>query len=295
MTPRHPYGCATYAAAIADGQGWAVHDLPEWGTAMLVRPIAGDDRDAQGPYPRAPIRADADLAGGLAQLRAAGLVSVVLVPDPLAAPPPETLARAFELCRPFKTHLLIDRSQGYAPTKHHRDRIRRGLRRCRVEVASLAERMSDWRALYDELVRRHEIAGVAAFPDPYFPALAASPAFVTIAAFVEGEIAGMTIWFEHAGVAVSHLTAANALGYANGANYALNDAAIAHFAGAGVIDLGGGAGFADDREDGLYQFKQGFANAETAAHLCGAVLDPAAYARLCRGRPQTSFFPAYRG
>jgi hypothetical protein len=295
MTSRHPYGEATYAAAIADGQGWTARDLPEWGTAMLVRPISGVDRDAQGPYPRTPIPSDADLAAGLARLRAAGLVSVVLVPDPLATPPPERLAAAFELCRPFKTHLLVDRAKGYAPTKHHRDRIRRGLRRCRVEAVSLTDRMAAWRSLYGELVRRHGIAGVAAFPDPYFPTLAASPAFVILAAFVDGEIAGMTIWFEHDGVAVSHLTAANALGYANGANYALNDAAIAHFAGAGMIDLGGGAGFADDREDGLFQFKQGFANAETTAHLCGAVLEPATYARLCAGRPQTSFFPAYRG
>jgi hypothetical protein len=105
----------------------------------------------------------------------------------------------------------------------------------------------------------------------------------------------MTIWCEHAGVAVSHLTAANTLGYANGANYALNAAAIAHFGGAAMVDLGGGAGLVDDPDDGLAQFKRGFANAEAVAYLCGAVLDPARYAALAAGGPAPGFFPAYRG
>jgi lipid II:glycine glycyltransferase (peptidoglycan interpeptide bridge formation enzyme) len=117
---------------------------------------------------------------------------------------------------------------------------------------------------------------------------------VTLAAYVDEAIAGMTIWFEHSGVAVSHLTAANSLGNANGANYALNGAMIEHFAGAETIDLGGGAGNVDDPSDGLFQFKRGFANAETVAFLCGAVLDQSRYLQL-RGGKVTTFFPAYRG
>ena len=104
----------------------------------------------------------------------------------------------------------------------------------------------------------------------------------------------MTLWFEHAGVVYNHLTASNAAGYANGANFALYAAAIDHFAGAAVMNLGGGAGFEDDPDDGLAAFKRGFANAETRALLCGAVLDAERYAALRAGR-QTAFFPAYRG
>ncbi|HWF76640.1 MAG TPA: GNAT family N-acetyltransferase [Caulobacteraceae bacterium] len=293
---RHPYGAEAYAEAIAASQGWTARDVAAWGTGVTIRPAGPNAWDAAGPYPRTPLAADADLGAGLDQLRAAGLVSVVLVPDPLASPLQSALAAAFEVCRPFKTHLLIDRGKGYAPSKHHRDEIRRAQRRCRVEVVPLAERLTDWRALYGALVERRGVAGVAAFPDPYFPVLARSPAFVAFAAFVGDEIAAMTIWFEHAGVAVYHLAAASELGYANGAAYALNDAAIAHFGAAGIVDLGGGAGLADDPGDGLFRFKQGFANARTIAHLCGAVLDPAAYARLCSKRAsRTSFFPAYRG
>ena len=294
MSARHPYAAPAYAQALAYGQGWAAADVPEWATSVLIRPIAGGGLDAAGPYPRTPFAPAADLDGGLDRLRELGLVSAVVAPDPLAAPDLARLQAAFDVCRPFKTHLLIDRAKGYAPSKHHRDRIRRGLRRCRVEVVSLETRLADWRALYGELAARHQISGLAAFNDPYFPMLAREPAFVAFAAFVGEAVAGMTIWFEHAGVAVSHLTAANALGYANSANYALNDAAIAHFAGAAAIDLGGGAGLDDDPADGLFQFKQGFANDRTIAHICGVVLDAPAYAALCGARPTADFFPAYR-
>jgi hypothetical protein len=291
----HPYAARDYVSAVGAGQGWGVADVAAWSTCVSVRPIPGGGQDATGPYPRTPLAANADLGSGLAALRDLGLISAVLVPDPLASPAPARLAHAFERCAPFKTHLLIDHAKGFTPTKHHRDRIRRAERRCVVRVVSLEAELAGWRALYAELAQRHEIKGVAAFPDPYFPFLARAPAFVTFGAYVEGAMAGMTIWFEHAGVAVSHLTATNALGYANGANYALNAAAIAYFSDAAVVDLGGGAGLADDPDDGLAQFKRGFANAEATAFLCGAVLDQAAYARLAGGRASTGFFPAYRG
>ena len=51
----------------------------------------------------------------------------------------------------------------------------------------------------------------------------------------------------------------------------------------------------DDPDDGLAQFKRGFANAETVAYLCGAVLDHGRYAELVAGQPETAYFPAYRG
>ena len=108
-------------------------------------------------------------------------------------------------------------------------------------------------------------------------------------------VAAMTVWFAHQGVVYNHLTASDATGYANGANFALYDAAISHFSGDGVVNLGGGAGFADDPENGLAVFKRGFSNAETQALLCGAVLDPARYAQLSVGKSPLGFFPAYRG
>jgi hypothetical protein len=296
VSGRHPYGRASYAAAIAVAEGYWVEDVPEWGAAMLLRPIAGGGRDAAGPYPRTPLAKDADLLGGLERLRRAGLVSAVLVPDPLFAPDGEALATAFPICRPFKTHFVVDRTAGaYAPSKHHRYEIRRALSRCAVEAVQLGDHLDDWTRLYAGLAERHEIKGPAVFSDGYFALLASDPTYEAFAARVDGRIVAMAIWFEHRDVAVNHLGASDGDGYAAGASYALYDFAIEHFARCRQLDLGGAAGVAEAADDGLARFKRGFANAEATAFLCGAVLDPAAYARLTGDRASTGFFPAYRG
>ena len=160
---------------------------------------------------------------------------------------------------------------------------------------ALADCLDAWGELYAGLVDRRAIRGAADFTPAYFAKLAQAPELVALAAFVDDQPVGMTLWFEHAAVAYNHLTASNAAGYANGANFALYGAAIDHFAGAAVMNLGGGAGFADDPEDGLAAFKRGFANAETKALLCGAILDRTRYSALAAGRPDAGFFPAYRG
>jgi hypothetical protein len=298
----HPYAADDYARALAEGTGTALEAM-EWGGFVLAREISplravelGGLRDAIGVYPLTPIREQADLKAGLAGLAEEGLVSVVLVPDPLASPEQGRLAAAFDFCRPFKTHRLVDRAAGtYAPSKHHRAEIRRAQRRCRVEFIRLTDHLPAWTELYDGLVERHAISGVAAFREAYFASLSREPRMTTLAAYVGDEISAMTIWFEHAGVAYNHLGASNALGYANGANYALYDAAIAHFSQAAILNLGAGAGSRDDPSDGLAVFKRGFANAEVSALLCGAVLDEARYAALARDLPSTGYFPSYRG
>ena len=288
----HPYATPLYAEAL--GHIGRPVPMPEWSSFVLGRAVPGETaEDATGAYPLAVMAVDCDLEAGLARLAGEGPISLVLVADPLSGPSPERLAAAFTLCRPFKTHYLLEgRSE---PTKHHRERIRRGLRRCRIEVVALADHLEGWTGLYAGLVERRTIGGAADFPPAYFEALAREPRLVAFAAFVDGDLAGMTLWFAHAGAVYNHLTASNATGYANGANFALYASAIDHFQAAGVINLGGGAGFSDDPNDGLAAFKRGFANAETKAHLCGAVLDPVRYAALNGDRPRTNFFPAYRG
>ena len=113
------------------------------------------------------------------------------------------------------------------------------------------------------------------------------------AAYVGDEVVGMAIRFAAEGVIYYHLSAVSAAGYASGAAYGLMAAALEHFTGCGVVHLGGGAG-SGDGSDGLAAFKRGFANGEVMAHVCGAVLDRAAYDRLSGGRAEAGFFPAYR-
>jgi hypothetical protein len=287
----HPYAARAYAEALAGPE--AVIEVPEWRGALLRRPIDAGGFDAGGVYPMTVIPKDADLPGGLARLQDQDLVSAVLVPDPLLAPPIESLERTFDVCRPFKTHFLIDRERSdFAPTKHHRDRIRRGLRRCVVERSSLAEHLEAWLTLYAGLVERREIGGAADFAPDYFDYLAGLPELAAFVAHAGGEVVGMTLWFAAEGVVYNHLTAVSRAGYAAGASYALYDAAIAHFSD-GVINLGGGAGTGDGA-GGLADFKRGFANAEVQSLVCGVVLDAGAYAALVEGRADSDFFPAYR-
>jgi len=293
LSADHPYAARAYALGLAHaGRALAV---PEWGAHVLIRPTADGGEDALGVYPLAPFAPGADLAGGLAWLGDEGLISLALVPDPLTGPSPEALAAAFDLVRPFKTHLTIDPAAGaYAPSKHHRERIRRGQRRCRVEQGALAPWLADWTRLYRGLVEHRGVRGMADFGDGYFQALADEPALVAFAAVVDEVVVGMTLWFAHRGVVYNHLTAVDATGYAQGASFALYDAAISHFAGAGIVNLGGGAGTGDDPANGLFAFKQGFANSQASAVLCGAVLDRPRYEALSAGHGD-SFFPAYRG
>lgn len=290
--PVHPYASPAYAEALRHaGRPIAV---PEWGVPVLARPVPGDHgEDAMGIYPLSPLAADANLTGGLERLRGLGLISVVLVSDPLTGPSVETLSAAFGVVRPFKTHLTIDAAIGrYSPSRHHAERIRRGQRRCRIDTGPMASWLEDWRRLYRGLVAHRGVTGVAAFPDVSFDVMARDPALVAFTASVEDRIVGMTLWFAWNGVVYNHLTAVDAAGYANGASFALYDAAILHFEGQGVVNLGGGAGVGSG-EGGLFDFKSGFANGEVMTSLCGAVLDPERYSALSDG-VETGFFPAYR-
>ena len=293
-TSAHPYAALEYVEALGHiGKCVAV---PEWDGFVLSRALPqGDDEDAIGSYPFATLARDAHLSAGLQRLAVQGLVSLILVPDPFHAPGRAQFEQAFDLCAPFKTHYLIDPSHAGEPTKHHRDRMRRGMRRCCVRQVQLAGHQGAWNALYSGLAQKHDIRGAAAFTPRYFEMLAANPLMTTFAAYVGEEIAAMTIWFAYDGVVYNHLTASNAAGYANGANFALYGAAIEHFRGEGVIDLGGGSGFRDDPDDGLATFKRGFSNASTQALLCGAILDRERYGELSRAKTNTAFFPAYRG
>lgn len=289
----HPYAAEDYVAALAKTGGERALRIDGWNTSLLVRPIPSMGADAAGAYPMAAIAPNSDLRAGLDQLATLALVSLVLISDPLFGPSVDILAAAFPLARPFKTHYLVDPAH-LAPSKHHRAEIRRSQSRCRVEHARLAAVLDDWMRLYADLVQRHAVRGVADFSIAYWRHLAGLDALEAFVAYADDEIVAMGLWLEHAGVAYNHLGASSAKGYALGASYTLYAAALEHFGGCAVINLGGGAGRQDDPSDGLARFKRGFSNGAATAYLCGAVLDPVRYAALTGDR-QTEFFPAYRG
>lgn len=291
----HPYALETYARSLA--HVGAPFLTPEWDSHLLVRPIQGEGfQDATGPYPLTALAADADLAGGLARLKAAGLVSVVLVVDDRLRPGREALEGAFGRVRRFKSHFIHDRSLGpQAYDKHHRYELRRAMGRVDAREIVLADHLPAWQALYGELSARHGLQGLHAFPAAHHEALAQLPGLKAFGAFMEGVLVSAHLFVTHAGYAVSHLAASSPDGYRNGAAYAVNALAIEALTDCDTINFGGAAGAGDDPADGLVRFKKGFSNRIGASWLCGAILDAEAYQALSVGVEGDAFFPAYRG
>jgi hypothetical protein len=292
MSARPLYARVEYARAF----GGPIIELPEWGAALLRRSIPGTElEDALGCYPLSLIEAEADLRSGLERLRAAKLVSVSLVPDPITGPAPEKLAAAFPICRAFKRHYLIDRALGAVRlSTTHRRWLRKALRECEIRVVPLRDSLGDWMRLYRGTIKRHAITGVQKFSREYFAALAELPGVTAFAASSAGETVAMALWVENTDIIYYHLGASDRRGYDVQAMYGIFAAAQEHFSSAHIFHLGGAAGIAPNEEDGLARFKRGFANRAVEAYFCGASLDPQRYAALSKGRENAAFFPAYR-
>lgn len=291
----HPYADPGYAAAFSSLAD--VFILPEWNLPLVRRKISGSAmHDICGLYPMAGMAAMTDIEAGLAALREQGAVSLVVVPDPLTAPPPARLAAAFDVCRAFKTHYIMDRSiPGEAINKHHRYEIRKAKRLCTADIVSLAENIDTWMALYGELIGKHGIEGYSKFSNEYFVKLAGMENVTTMLARVDGTPVAMAIWLDGGDAAYYHLAAASDQGYRTNAMYLLVDAALEHFGTVPLVHFGGAAGFADSDDSGLARFKRGFSNRTATAHLCGGILDPVGYRSLSEGKAGSAFFPAYRG
>ena len=288
---RPPYATLRYAEAF----GLPTVDVPEWRTAVLVQPIPDSDwNDARGCYPLTCLGEDADLRAGLERLRSTGFVSVTLVPDPLDGPSHAALADAFEVCRPFKTHYLFDRSLPPHISATHRRWLRAAQRQCRVDRVDLRGVLPHWEQLYAGLIEQHGIAGIQAFSHTYFTALAEMPEVAAFAAFQNERIVAIALWMQHEDCAYYHLGASTLEGYDTRAMYGIFAAVFDSLRNVRIFHFGGGAGVNPDEGSGLAQFKRGFANREVPAYFCGARLRADRYSILAGEKPPSDFFPAYR-
>ncbi|MDX2113027.1 MAG: GNAT family N-acetyltransferase [Alphaproteobacteria bacterium] len=290
----HPYASELYARAF--GHGYEPVFLPQAGCWVLKRQIPGSGAaDAMGCYPLTPIAAGARLEDDFDLLRAQGVVSLVLVADPFCAPGREQLAQQFDLATPYKEHYLNDFSHpDLYDSKNHRYKVRRALRDCEVRRIRLAEFLTEWCALYDALIAKHQMLGIQAFSHDYFKALCELEP-IAFGAFSGGELVSCQLWLEHGGYGYSHLVVSSERGYALRAAYALYDASLRYFKERGVraVDLGGGAG-ATEASGGLAMLKKGFSTTSTMCVLCGKILLPDIYEKLSVGKDRP-FFPKYRG
>ena len=294
------YAHPAYAGSLSEFG--APRCLAESGATILTRRLPGfPGEDAMGCYPLFCCPDWSGLETDLERLEGE-LVCLSVVTDPFGAYEVASLRRSFrDLVRPFKTHYVVD-LRGPAEqvvSSHHRYYARQARKVVEVEECAQPSRwLPEWVALYDELVARHRLTGVRAFSRDSFARQFEVPGFRLLRAVHGGETVGMLLWYVQGTFGYLHLGAYNDRGYEVGASYALYHDAIERFRKGGLewLDLGSGAGLADDPADGLSRFKRGWSNGTRVVQLCGRILDRARYAEIVRELAigDLDFFPAYR-
>lgn len=277
--------------------------LERSGGWCLRRRIPGAVRsDAMGPYPLLCCADWPHLAEDLEALTDQ-IVSFSCVVDPLADVSDSVLDRCFPDRRvAFKTHYGVDLGQPLERfvSNHHQRYARRALERLEIGVCSTESNdcAGPWIDLYANLVRRHRVEGLAAFPPASLAAQLEVLGATVFMARHGGDIVGMQVWMTTQGRAYYHLGAYTDSGYEERASFGLMWFALRHFREQGLerANLGGGAGVRAESDDGLVRFKAGWSNMQRTAYIGGRILDHAEYDRLSQayGNADADFFPAYR-
>lgn len=158
--------------------------------------------------------------------------------------------------------------------------------------------VDEWMPLYQHLVERHRIRGIAAFSRNSFAQQMRVPGMVAFQARVQGEIAGMLLWFVQGDRAYYHLGAYDLRGYQHHASFALFWIALEYFSTIGMrwINLGANPGMSSNQQDGLARFKQGWSTGTRTAYFCGRIFNPAQYKEMAASKKssESDYFPAYR-
>jgi hypothetical protein len=263
----HPYCSAEYASGFAE-PGVRPLEVAAWQSHVLVR-----ERDGSAPAsavrPIGSLNPRCDVSAGIAELHEKGASTVALVTDPMWSPEPRVLTEAFDVCRPFKEHYLVDREGEVKLRKRHRNRINQARRIGKVREISLSEHLATWQDLYRGNVARLRIA--EPFSESYFEALAKLPDLRALAVETQDELVAITLWVAHYDTLYFHDGASNELGMEVSAAYAAFAHAIETTDRRYVL-LGGSAGLRDEPSSGLTMFKRGFANTVLVSYLCSARL-----------------------
>ena len=311
MNQRAIAALATQIRCVPSG---TVHELPKAGGWVLEQPVPAPSAasgepptDLRGGYPLFACSRWDCLAEDLESLaQAGGPVALTAVPDPFGDHDAATLKRAFPDHRePYKTHYGIDLA-AWEPRprgSQHSRNARQALKNLTVElVDEPTSQLERWCELYENLVARHEIRGIATFGRDAFATQLALTEVRMLVAQAEDQVVGAVLWILDRGVATYHLAAYDDVGYAKKASFALFQRSIEAFKEGRVdpsiryLNLGGAAGVRADSgaADGLARFKSGWSNTSRESFVCGRILDPAGYAALTRGREDSKFFPLYR-
>ena len=294
------YGSETYAQSLAEF-GVPQH-LVGSGGWILKRPIRRSRFcDAMGIYPFLVCRKWDELRNDIENVEET-LISICIVTDPLGEYSVEDLRECFpDRMTPFKRHVVIDLRKDWESgvCRHHKRNIRKAKNLLTVQrVSSPSQHLDVWAALYSNLVKRHNISGIARFSKKSFETQLRVPGIEAFVARNNHEPVGMILWMVHGDIAYYHLGAYSDAGYENSASFALFANALEEFSDRGIClaNLGAGAGLVTNASDGLTQFKRGWAKSTRTAYFCGRVCDRDLYDELVARKEniESEYFPAYR-
>jgi hypothetical protein len=225
-----------------------------------------------------------------------------LVTDPFGQYTQPDLLKYFkDIARPYKEHFVIDLQQkpeNYVAA-HHQRNVHKALRTVNVEICNEPiNYLDEWVSLYNSLIARHHISGIARFSRDAFAKQLRVPGITAFRAHIDGRILGMLLWYIQGNVGYYHLGAYSPEGYKLNASFALFWTLLVYFADAGLqwLSLGAGAGIQGHQNDGLSRFKRGWSTGQQMAYFCGRIYDREKYQEIVQARkvPPTNFFPAYR-
>ena len=154
-----------YAKSLSE-YGIPLH-LKRSGAWVLQRQIPGFSHyDAMWTYPIFSCQDWSGLRGDLDELEGR-LVSVSAVTDSFGNYTYNELQQIFpDVCFPFKEHFVVDLQKDphrYVDA-HHRRNVKQAMRHVNVQISEDPSNwLDEWHALYDVLIKRHQIKGIPRF------------------------------------------------------------------------------------------------------------------------------------
>ena len=287
------------------------HSLSEFGVPQALAHTGGwllkrsipesNFYDAMGCYPLFSCLNWKNLYEDLEELKDQ-CVAVSLVTDPFAGISFHTLKQFFkDVCLPFKEHFVIDLSlrRGTYVSKHHKRYARKALNNVEFRICDRPEiKLKEWVDLYSFLIRRHNITGIPRFSPEILGKQMRIPGCIAFQARIGNRTVGMQLWYRMQDRAYYHLGASNDEGYRCYSAFAIFWEAMAYFKKQGIrwLSLGSGAGAKQSANDGLSQFKRGWANTSRTVYFCGAITHKEHYKTLMSRRKVHTgdYFPVYR-
>jgi hypothetical protein len=275
--------------------------LPQSGLQLLQRPIGNGQFDLTGLYPYSMCPNWCKLALDMDFLHNSGAVSVVFVGDPFETPKIADHLVNWHLCRPFKTHFIVDLQTNWRQLlpKETRRNSRRALELQSIKtVTSDPAYAPDLWALYQTTISRFKLTGIQRLSPEVIQAQLAIEGSVLVLGRDDTGITGAMTAFCHGATANAHIEFLAPDAHAKKTSYGLLFTMLEELErlGCRYVNLGGSAGVEDTPDDGLTQFKKRWAKTQRSALICGKILNSSAYSALCKQTPSgvSSFFPAYR-